>query len=186
MINVYEFEHQGTSPVDEEDVLTAVAAYFDAAYDNIDSYVSNYVGPVDIKVDVVDVISGVKKVISNVGTILWGSDYAPSGAGERIANGLAALVKLFTLSGKTFGKKFIGVFTETDANGNAMGGALQAALASMITDLLVDLVVDVTEDFAPGVLSVSQDAPGIFFSFVEGAIEAGWAYQRRRKPGVGS
>ena len=186
MINVYEFKHEGTSPVDEADVLTAVAAYFDAAYDNIDSYVSNYVAPVDIKVDIVDVISGVKKVIQNVGTILWGSSYVPSASGDRIPNGVAALIKLFTLRGKTFGKKFIGVFTETNAAGNSPIAALQTALANMVADLLIDLVVDTTEDFAPGVLSVSAASPGVFYSFVEGAVNGLWAYQRRRQPGSGS
>ena len=186
LINVYEFRNTTAQTAQEADVLAAVAAATDDAYAQLNAKISNVIAPVDIKVDVVSVVGGVKRVTKNVGTVLWGSSYAPAAAGDRLPSGVAALVKGLTGAGKIFAKKFIGGLVEADNAGDAWGATLLTALATFATNVFSDFNTTGGETFEAGVLSVGAATAGEWFPVSEVAVNTQPHYQRRRRPGVGS
>jgi len=187
IVNVFEFKGQGGSPPSDAQVLTAVASYFDALYNNIETGIATAQVPYDIKVDVVEIIGGLKKIVRNVGTVGWGSLYNPSDAGSVMPPAVCCLVLLRTVVGKIFGKKYLGELGESVVSHYTFEAAFITVVNAFITAALASFATSgVVMNFLPGVLSVSVAHMGEFLLFTDGEISPEPAYQRRRKLSVGS
>ena len=183
IVNVYEAECTVAETDPDADILTTIAAYMDAAYAYLNSNLPAAQAPVDIKVDLIQLVGGVKQIVRNLGTISWGSSFNPSGSSDPSPSGVAAVVLLRTLVGKVFGRKFIGQLMEGNLIGNAYTGTLASAIASYAAEFLLAMAGPNTGTYVWGVLSTRTNQ---FERFVEAALSAFPGYQRRRRPGTGS
>lgn len=176
IVNVYHFQNAGAAPPSNSELLTAVATYFDTAYNDIETAIPNGQSPVDIKVDKVGFVSGLEEVIENIGTTVWGTLFDPNAVGEPYAVGVAAPIILRTLIGKVFGRKYIGQLTEADLNGNVLVAAFITSLSNFLAKILLDFTASGIQ-FIPGVMSKKTAQ---FEPFVAGDIPVEPYYQRRR------
>lgn len=183
IINVYHYLAEFATQQTDSAVLSAVLAHLDAAYTYLNAKIAAAFNPVDMKVDVVQLIGGKEEVVRNVGTILWTGTYNPSAAGDDLPPAVAALCKLLTLVGKTYARKFISGIMEADNVSGFITSALQTACVNFITAVIADKTISAGNILHPGVLSKKSLS---FVRFVSGAVSAVAATQRRRKPYVGS
>jgi len=184
VVNVFYLESSQTDPsLANEDVLNAISAWLTNAYNDIESYIPSDQNPIDIRVDKVGLVSGLIKVLENVGTTTWGATFDPSGTGEGLPRGVAALVFLLTSVGKVFGRKYVGTLTEAASAGDSLVTGAITALGSWLTKMLTPVSVGAGNDLFPGILSTRTLG---FERFVGGRVRGRVGYQRRRAPGVGS
>lgn len=184
IVNVYHFMAAlGNVGTADSAFMAAASTYFDTMYATIQAQVPAAQVPVDIKIDIVQLIGGVIQVVRNVGTVSWGAGYDPSGAGESYALGVAIGVILRTLVGKVFGKKYIGAVGEVSiANQKLATGAPTTAFTNYLAAVLDAIEVDI-DDFLPGVLSTRTLD---FELFTEAELSTEVYYQRRRAIRSGS
>lgn len=183
IINVFHYQAAFASQQTDAAVLNGVLAHLDAAYTYLNSVLCSSYNPVDIKVDVVQLVAGVEEVVRNVGTILWTGTYNPAGSGDDLPPAASALVKLLTLVGKTYGRRFISGIRELNAVSGFIDSALQTALGNFAAHVITDYTISSGNSLTPGVLSKKSLA---FERFVSAVVSAVVASQRRRKPYVGS
>lgn len=183
IVNVYHYLVAAISPISEEDVLADVATAMGNTYALLNQEITNLQDPVDLKIDVVDYLGGQYTITRNVGTVGWGGPYNPQNSADVYAAGVAALLLLRTLVGKVFGRKFIGVWTETGVNNQMIAGQnAPQNLVAFAASLLAGISTANGEYFL-GVMS------NRLFDFamvheIDVATEIG--YQRRRSIRSGS
>lgn len=183
IVNVYHFQNVGSNDTPDANVLADMATYMDVAYANINAQVPGSQQPVDIKIDVVELIGGVVKIVRNIGTISWGVTYNPTGSGESYALGVALGIILRTLVGKVFGRKFIGQLSETTVNGNSLATGTPTTNFTAFAAAIVGDATLGADVYHPGVLSTRTLT---FEEFVQADIATEVFYQRRRAIRMGS
>lgn len=185
IVNVFYFSAQPFEPCpDYQDILDALAVYFDLAFAPIETMVPNLQSPNDIKVDRVELQDNKITVVENIGTVSWGDTYNPSGSGEAYAPGVAALALFRTGVGKILGKKYFGQLTETAIDSGLLHSLMITYLGDTLTALLETCIVDAgTAELVPCLLSTRDQ---IVHTFTEAEVNPEPAYQRRRKTSVGS
>lgn len=167
----------------ESAVMAAVLAQVSAAYTYMNAVISQNYDPVDIKVDVVDIVAGKVQVTRNVGTIPWTGSFSPAGSTDDLPPGACGYVKLLTSVGKTYGRKFISGLLETRAVSGFIDATAISALANFAGRVILAYTVSASNTLVPGVLSLrSLD----FKEFTAAVVSNVVAYQRRRKFNVGS
>lgn len=182
IVNVYHYKYDGTGDTDAA-ALSAIAAHFDALYDEIEGQITGAQVPLDIKVDKVALVGGLLKIIENVGTTIWGSLYDPSGAGEAEPLGVCVLIILRTLVGKVFGRKYIGQVNETTIAGNSLATGTPTTAFTNVLPNFLDLITTPNGVLYPGILS-TRTLQFEYFNSAAIATEVG--YQRRRALRSGS
>lgn len=183
IVNVYHLKNTGGNACSESQLLNAAATHYDNMWASLNAQIPSGQTPLDIKIDVVELIGGIVTIVRNVGSISWGSSYAPSGGGESYALGVAIGLILRTLVGKVFGRKSIGQVSEVTVNGNALAtGTPTSAFTTHAAANVADMTVATTA-FTPGILSTRTLA---FEEFEEADIAPEVFYQRRRAIRAGS
>lgn len=183
VVNVFHCRADLTAPQPDLDVLVAVQSWMESAYASIESHIPADQNPIDIKVDVIQLIGGVVRIVRNVGTISWGGVFDPSGAGEALPRGIAVLVFFLTTVGKVFARKYLGSLVESATAGDSIVGAVSTAAGQFVTTILAGKTFNVSEKLTPGVLSTRTLK---FELFNSARVRSRVGYQRRRAPGVGS
>jgi hypothetical protein len=188
VVNVYHYGQTGVCTATNEELLGFIEAHLGTAYANIEEWQAAAAVPYDVKVDRIEYSGGKIVIAENIGVIPWTTEYNPTGSGDAYAPAVSVLLILRTLVGKVFGRKFIGMLTESALTYIA----LQAGgVASSFADLIAGLLSSITDggtglDLTPGVLSTSAAHYGEFLPFTSGEVASEPAYQRRRKVNVGS
>lgn len=182
IVNVYEVQAGADSADSNQTMLEAIRDHYDSAYSNLNSNFPEDQTPVDIKVDIIELVGGIKRIVRNIGTISWGSLFNPGGTSDNIPAGVAAVVLFRTIVGKVFGRKFLGQLMEGNVSGDSYSGTITAAIALYIADILSTFAFT-GATCSPGVLSTRE---GSFLFFQEGELSQFPGYQRRRRPGTGS
>lgn len=184
IMNVWYFRADFAAPQADTTVVTAVDAYLSSAIVPFDGYLDNSISPLDMKVDVVQWLNGKWEVVQNVGTAAWGSTITPASTADALPEGASALAFLRVGLGKHQGRKFLGGFAE---DGNSPSGALdstmQTTILSGLATLLTPAIISAGNEIATVVLDHTD---GTVRDVIELALNGFWAYQRRRRPGVGS
>jgi hypothetical protein len=184
-VNVYHFEAQFFSDQDDSDVLAAIVDKMQTAYSALNPNISNLVDVIDIKVDVVEFIGGVLKIVRAVGLVPWsGGAFSPTAAGEALPPGVAGLVKFLTGIGKVYGRKFIGGIVEASQAGGVLGSGFLTQLGTYAAALMVPIEVISGANLLQ--LGVMSSKLATFVPFLSVDVTDIVAYQRRRRPGSGS
>jgi hypothetical protein len=181
IVNVYHLRQTSATPVTNSIALAEIKTFFEGAYSQLNGLLNTSLAPLDIKVDKIQLIGGALQIIENIGTTSWGGAYNPSGSGDSLPAGCAALVILRTAVGKVFGRKFINGVNE----GNSDDGFLNAAIVSGLSAFAGALITPWagTMGFELGLLSTRTT---VFQKFLGLLVADNIAYQRRRRPGKGS
>lgn len=177
--NVFYYENSVTS-ADEQTTLANVNSHFasnwlDRWSDNADASASAFLLEMDI-------VNGDGTVDRNIGD----ADPQISGGitGDILPAAVSGYMQANTERSNSLGRKFVPFLTETAQTDGFWESTVVTALADMLVDWLTPIVVDTTATLIPGVVSrVTQ----LFLEFLGSGYSTNVpAYQRRRKPTVGS
>lgn len=182
-VNVYYYECTLPMSGSDAEIVSDIENEMSTAYSLLTTHLTNTATPVDVKVDEVAFVGGVEKVIRNVGTVPFTPTSPPAAAGEPLPPGVAALVKFLTGIGKTYGRKFIGMFAEGAQSDGVLVAGVLTALEAFAAVLLSTISGTTSGTLQPGVMSKPNAA---FVPFTVYDVASQMAYQRRRRPGTGS
>lgn len=169
----------GGSPWDEVDVVDDLEDWLDNMYANLTTTLSD-------EIDGNEVIAykwdAVGQDWDEVGSQSW--TYDPTGAGDQLPRGVAALVRLWTIDPDVQGKKYIPALTENVLQDGLLPAATITALLAFAADWYLPFVGAASgATFTPGIWSV---AGTVFKAAIDHiATSTIPAYQRRRKRNVG-
>jgi len=173
--NVYNLQFAQSSDPSQEAVADDIGEYLENAYSEVQGRMTNQL--IFDEYTVIDV-----DLDLDVGTSGWPSLTTGGDVGDPLPAQLAGLVKFKTNFGKHQGRKYLGVFTETDNSGGYPTVGLQTDLA----------------DFGTAVagLFYGSSGNGYIYKVYDQVTELGldvslivvpgiWGSQRRRRFGVG-
>lgn len=177
--NVFFYEVQDDTP-DEQDVMDDMKTFFLA------SWITNWASLSDNQCYCFlmewDIVNGLGEVVNNLGDEIIAS--FGSGTGEVSPPGVAAYLQSETERAGSLAKKYVPFIAEgMITDGHLTTGAL-VHVANLLLNLGSPITVGITATMVPGILSrVTQS-----FQEITGTTYATNvpAYQRRRKPNVGS
>lgn len=182
IINRYFWRHTGSGNADESTVLTALETTISTYYGYLDPYMPTSLQPESLEVDLVQFANGKLVTISSVGNIAWTTWSGGTSSGERMPEGVCALVNLPTVIPRTQGRKYLGPLVEGANDGGSVGSGFLLGIINYFFFLLNDATWD-SQTFTPGLMSKKAEQLAVFNSAVVPAV---FGYQRRRKPGVGA
>jgi hypothetical protein len=180
MQNVFHTEiTAGTGPFDHEDVGDDMQTWVEAMYAELVAGQSDECDGSEIRVYVWDTGDADWDEISTKSFT-----YNPTNAGDQVPRGVSALINAKTDDADVNGKKYLGGFTEASSVDGLLAAAEIVRLVAFAAEWLPVIVGGVSgASFDAGVWSVKNtalyDLTGTF------TIPAIWAYQRRRKRGIG-
>lgn len=182
-VNVYYWKCTTASTDSDLSILGDIHSTLGGAYANIAAFMTNLATPVDIKGDVVQFSGGLLTLVRNMGTIPYSPSTVPSGTGDALPPGNAALVKFLTGIGKVYGRKFVGALIEAQQQNGVLSSGLITGLQTYAS--LINTVITLTTSGAltPGVMSKKLSD---FVAYNGYEVASNMAYQRRRRPGTGS
>jgi len=183
IVNVFHFQADFDAPQDDADVVTAINTWLNTSYGSIHDRLPSVQVPYDYKIDVVAWVAYKLHIVRNIGTFTWTLTTPPNGAGDYLPHGVAALLKFTTGAGKHYGRKFIGPLLEADVTAGSLTSGFISTLAALAALWLDQPDISVGNVFIPGIV---HNLSGTFLPFLDGVVNAVAAYQRRRKPNVGS
>lgn len=179
-LNVYYFQTDFQEDQEEEDIVTTLATWIEVLYAEIETNISLEVAGGLMKV--YRGVIGVPYEWDKIGEASPVFDFAL--ATDMLPHGCSALLRAYTTRGKTIGRKYIPGFAE----GAQLDGTW---VASAVTNLIAaaaawgtNAAVDGNNRLAPGVFSTTTEL--IHPMTDEFVVPVHPAYQRRRRPGVGS
>ena len=174
-MNVWHFVHAGANDVNIEDHWSSIVSYFNALYGQIDDHLST--GLEGQRMEAYDETDGF-----TLGEVAW-----PSFNGANVNDPLPSAVSLQVDFGTTDpavrGRKYIPGLTEQASDGDIWYGDLLTDVASFISYLLTNDILSGDLWLIPAVWSRKL---ADYKPIMSGIIQAVAAYQRRRKPGIGS
>lgn len=177
--NVFYYECQSSS-ADEQTALADVTTLFAANY--LDNWATISEAECDAFLLEMDIVNGDGTVDRNIGD----SDPDVQGdvTGDILPAANSGYLQANTERANSLGRKFVPFLLEGDQTDGYWVASVTSTLADMLADWLTILIVDTTADLVPGVVSrVTQT----FLEFLgSGYVTNVPAYQRRRKPNVGS
>jgi len=178
-VNIYYFDADFTTPQAVQDVLDTLELWVEALYDTIVSQLSDLVS-----------LGEMTLYSWNSAVLQWDNEgtAAPTKVGTEttpmLPHGVAALVRAYTVASRTIGRKYIPGFGDVEqADGAWVAGALTAlaAFGNAWDDIAT---VSAGNALQPAVWSTKHFGTRRLTG-VE-VVLANAAYQRRRRPGVGS
>ncbi len=177
--NVFYFECQDSS-ADEATALADVTALFAANY--LDAWKDMTDTSVDAFLLEMDIVNGDGTVDRNIGDS--DPDVQGTATSEVLPAACSGYMQANTERSNSLGRKFVPFMIEAFQTDGFWDAGATAALALMLSDWMTVLIVDTTASLIPGVVSRVTQA---FLEFTgSGYITNVPAYQRRRKPTVGS
>jgi len=180
---VFGFFLASVTPVDDEDVTEAIESWLNFAFGYLKSITRNFQYSYDFKVDVVEWLNGRWETTRNVGTFVWTNPNNPENETDALPPGTAALVKLTTGHGKSYGRKFVAGLIEAVQDNGAWTGTALTALANFAGVLLSEGAIYEGSTIVPCLLSTKA---GVVYTFIDAVVSSVVSYQRRRRQNVGS
>lgn len=178
-INIFYFVADFISDQADQDVLDVMQAWVEDFYTPIDDYMADAAA--------MGLMQGYYATGLPVSWVKIG-EATPTvtfaDTGSMLAHGVSALLRGYTTRGKTIGRKYIPTFTETGQADGAWVAAALTALAATAVKWGTAGVIDVDNKLKPGVFSTTTE--GLYEFTDEFVVPTFAAYQRRRRPGVGS
>jgi hypothetical protein len=184
VMNVYHFTAAFAAGQSDTDVKNALDAGLSAAYEGIEAVLDDSLSPIDMKVDVITWGETGWVTESAIYDGPWGASIDNVAVGDPLVPGAAGLLTLHTPVVKLVGRKFIGGFVDTikDALGN-MTSAFQATFLAAFEILLDGIEVAASNSL---IYIITSTIDGSFNVVDQMSVSPFFAYQRRRRPGVGS
>lgn len=184
IVNVYHYQADFTAAASDQDVADAINDHLDNAYGNCNDMYTNALSPVDLKIDIVNFVSGVEKIVRNVGLFVFAAtNFVPGGTGDALPPQDSALVKFLTGIGKVYGRKYLGQLVEAAQNAGTPSATLLTRLTAFAATILAGGSVAGSGALVPGVMSEKQ---ADFVAFTEADYDNPFSGQRRRRVGSGS
>lgn len=165
------------------DVMTGVGEWAEEFYSPIEGVLHQGVGFGDIKIDEVEWLAGKEVIVQNIGIIGWPTLTTGTASGDPLPSAVSALITLRTAGVRTLGRKFIGRSVEGLHDASGWVSAAVTSLANAADVMLSGFADSNTNQWTPVVHSLRA---GDWLTFISYVIRNVAAYQRRRKPGVGS
>ena len=165
---------------DDEDILQAITSWI------VDEWVGNLLEVTDAQYVYDDIVVNVMNEDGTVKRLIgfFGVNQSGQAVGHPVAAATSGWITAGTKVPKTRGSKYIPGLAQSDLISGEWGNLIQAALAQVLLAYLLDIDLPTAGVLTPGVLSRTTQ---LFQNFTtSGDIETVPAYQRRRKPGVGS
>lgn len=177
--NVFTFELQDSN-VDDEQMLADLLSWFE------DTWLTDWDGLAEVEAVCflleVDILNGDGTVAKNIGD--EGLNWPGVQTTDILPAAVAGYLQADTERTGSLGRKFIPGISEGGIENGKFNSTLVAILAVLLVDLLESIVVDTTGMLVPGVLSRVTSS---FQEFLGSGYTVNVpAYQRRRKPNVGS
>lgn len=177
--NVFTFELQDDA-VDEEQMLADMLTWFE------DTWATDWDGIADVGAVIflleVDVLNGDGTVNRNIGD--EGMNWPGIQVGDILPAATAGYIQLDSERTGSLGRKFIPGISELLCDEGVWNSTCMATLAFLLLDILEIITVDTTGSLVPGILSRVTSS---FQEFTGSGYTVNVpAYQRRRKPNVGS
>lgn len=172
--NVYYFRQEGLGAATDTQAIADVGQFLDDLY-------GFFVGDLGSGVTFVDIayfnVTQQRPMVSG----LWPTQTVGGSGAQGLPAGAAALVGLPTGVLRIRGRKYFGGFTEAGNDGDVLSSGVQGHLVSAAATLLGSFLGASLHAYLPGVVASNGD----FWAFSEAVISGLWAYQRRRRFGVG-
>ncbi len=184
VMNVYHFTAAFAAGQSDTDVKNALDAGLSLAYEGIESVLDDSLAPIDMKVDVISWDTDHWTTDTAIYDGPWGASIDNIAVGDPLVPGAAGLLTMHTSIVKLVGRKFIGGFVDTikDTLGN-MTSAFQATFLTAFDILLDGIEVAASNSLLYIIISTLD---GSFNVVDQISVSPHFAYQRRRRPGVGS
>lgn len=185
MNNVYHYRLDDPNPDNPTDaqIITAIDAEMDGIYTKWDDEMSDEYNVDKLSVDRVEwnAVDSIWETVEHIGESLL--DHDGLGISDPVPHGVACNITFNTADPRRQGRKFFPGASEDGMDGSNITGAVQTVLAAMGADVLSDLPVgggaaELTTGIATNL--------GTFLPFIIAVVNTIAAYQRRRKPGVGT
>lgn len=184
MNNVYHFQLSDPSADNPNDaqVLSAVSNKMAQLYNTWDDEMSSEYNISTADVDRVEWndVDDYWEIVEHIGSFLL--DIDGLGISDASPHGCAANLTFDTDDPKRRGRKFLPGISEDGVDDSTFISAVQTVLAAVVTALLTNQLVLGDAELVAGIPSNL----GTWLPFVTGAANTISAYQRRRKPGVGT
>lgn len=179
ILNVFHYAYSGAGDTDA-DVLTACDTFFTDDWG--DAWANVTSDDLSISEIELDVINDDGTVLRNIGSAAIG--VTGVNAVDMSATGVAALLTADTIFPKQRGRKFVPGLSEGSLEDSLIAAGTIALLALLTLEYLADITGILNGQLTPGILSRTLQNFVAFES--SGAVTDVPAYQRRRKPNVGS
>jgi len=173
--NVFHLVVKDFGGVPDENVPDDIGEYLEGIYDELDGGLWTGVSFVEYTIKNLT-------TDTDLGTYPWPTLTGGGSGDANLPYGVAGLVKAKTTNGKHQGRKFFGLFTEASNDGGKPNAAVKVLLAAAGAAAYSSFTSIGANDYQPGVLE--RDVLGVR-EVVSVVVGLEWAYQRRRKPGVG-
>lgn len=180
LMNVFDFEAQTDGDGENAGAgITAVQFYLQELYKVLVPSMSN-------QVQFLDINAYNRSQQSDLGVFNWQQSGWPGfDAGDPLPSGVAALITLPTLAGRTRGRKFFPGFTEASTSGGRFTAGTLTGLG-LAAAILLTTVGPVSGQVGLNYVVVSEGVGSFLHRYpISANVNAIPAYQRRRKEGVG-
>lgn len=172
--NVFYFRQEGLGAATDTQAISDVSQFLDDFY-------GFFVGDLNVGLTFIDIlffnVTQARPMVSG----LWPTQTTGGSGSHALPAGAAALVGLPTGVLRVRGRKYFGGFTENGNDGDTVNAGVQSNIVSASATLLGSFLGASLHAYLPGVLATG----GAFWAFSEAVISGLWAYQRRRRFGVG-
>jgi hypothetical protein len=186
--NVWHWRLRDPESIEPTDIqiLNAIENHLEDIYTNLQSSIANDVLVDEVDVDVVEwnPTEEYWETVLNVGSRVLGIN--GSNATDAVPHGVAAAITGDTAQPRSRARKFFPGFAENGVDDSTWSGGVLTALAAAIVDWLTDRMVYSTAVLEPGIPGEGVLSAGVWLPLISAAAQGIAAYQRRRKPGVGS
>lgn len=175
--------------VDETDtdanIIAACVDWLNTAYANIATTTNNTLDPYDVRVDQVELVGGVERLVRNLGTVSWVMTSPPAATGDTVSPMDSAIINFRTNLPRVFGRKYMGGIGESHQANGILTGTATTALTNFATALLAGFT-NTSVTYAMGVLSIKSTATNKFALLTAAVINSIMGTQRRRRQNRGS
>lgn len=177
--NIFYFEADFTDPQQVGDVIDSLVTWIEEIYTEIISEMSPNVTLGDMTLYEYDVVLD---QWDNLGTGAPARTF--TGATDMLPHGVSALVRAYSSEARSIGRKYIPAFVEAEQVDGAWAAGALTSLAGFGTRWAALKTISAGNDLMPGVFSTKFKT--IFRLTGVTVVLTNCAYQRRRRPGVGS
>jgi len=181
--NIFNYVLQGTAPVSDAVVMTALAQKLDALYTELDDAISDTLVIQPYMFNIVAWSAALNRWYTKRNMGMSTASWTPANVNDPFPNQVAAVITAATSIPTIKGRKFFGGFSETTADGGNLNTATMTALAAAAVDYTDQISVGTGETLKPVVCSTREQGPVTIFAAEVNSI---LGTMRRRKPGVGT
>lgn len=177
--NVFYFLCDFATPQDEDDIMDAIETFMENLYGEAAGIINEdcTIGPT-----IIYSWSGVLSEWTRLG------ERTPTRAftqvGDRLPHGVSLLIRAYTTQARCIGRKYLAGLGEGSQTDNEWTAATLASAADFAAAWITPRAIDASNELLPGSFSTKTLACRPFTDEV--VVLTMPAYQRRRRPGVGS